>query len=237
MQHRQRPTVAVVLPGTGFDAEFARHAFGPALAQAGIEMIAVEPEPRRVVAGYLDALDAAHAKFGPVLVAGVSIGAAVALNWAGERDDRAAAILAVLPAWTGSPDGAPASLSAAFTAAQLRELGIDAVIDTMRASSPPWLAEILTRSWRSQWPDLPEALEEASAYPSPTMPQLAKVSVPVGIAAAVDDPIHPIAVAEQWATQLPAAAVARVTLDEIGADLAVLGYAAVEGLADAGMML
>ncbi|OSC61101.1 hypothetical protein BVW01_23550, partial [Mycobacterium tuberculosis] len=33
----------------------------------------------------------------------------------------------------------------------------------MRASSPVWLAEELTRSWRVQWPELPDAMEEAAA--------------------------------------------------------------------------
>ena len=34
----------------------------------------------------------------------------------------------------------------------------------MRASSPPWLAQTLSRSWAAQWPDLPDALTEAAKY-------------------------------------------------------------------------
>jgi signal transduction histidine kinase len=44
------PARVVALPGTGTDADFARRAFGPASAARGLDFVAVEPDPRRVVA-------------------------------------------------------------------------------------------------------------------------------------------------------------------------------------------
>lgn len=228
-----RPRFAVVLPGTGSDADFARRAFTPALQAAGIEVIAVEPDPRRVVASYVDALDAAVGQHGHILVGGVSIGAAVALNWAIDQQGHVDGVLAALPAWSGDPDDAPAAASAAFTARRLREDGLHTVSAEMRAGSPAWLGTELTKSWTSQWPDLPLALDEASAYRGPTAATLATLTVPVGICGAVDDAVHPIAVAEMWADALPAAALGLVTLDQIGADPGVLGRCAFDALAEA----
>ncbi|MEV0292657.1 alpha/beta hydrolase [Nocardia sp. NPDC050710] len=215
----------MALPGTGSDADFARRAFEPACAACDLEFIAVEPNPRGVVASYRAALDAA-AERGPVLAAGISLGAAVALEWAADHPDAVAGVIAALPAWTG-PDTAecPAARSAAFTAEQLRADGLAAVTERMRAGSPSWLAAALTQSWRSQWPDLPAALEEAAAYKWPETERLRALTIPVAIVAAVDDPVHPLAVAEEWARLIPDAVLLRITLDELGADPAVLGRA------------
>ncbi len=188
-----------------------------------LPFIAVDPDPRRVIGSYHEALDAA-AGSGPVLVAGISLGAAVALDWAARHPDSVYGVVAALPAWTGADTtGCPAALSAAATAAQLREAGIDAVIERMRASSPDWLAEALTRSWRSQWPELPAALDEAAGYAWPEPPMLSGITTPVAIIGAIDDPVHPFAVAERWAELIPAATLHTITLDELGHDPAVLG--------------
>ena len=101
----------------------------------------------------------------------------------------------------------------------------------MLASSPAWLGAELERSWRSQWPDLPAALDEAASYHSLGESALRAVGVPVGIASAVDDPVHPAAVAQAWATALPRGAVATTTLDMIGRDPAVLGATCIKALA------
>ncbi|WP_280366078.1 hypothetical protein [Nocardia wallacei] len=45
-----RPALVVALPGTGSDADFARRAFGPACAALDLPFLAVEPDPRAVVA-------------------------------------------------------------------------------------------------------------------------------------------------------------------------------------------
>jgi pimeloyl-ACP methyl ester carboxylesterase len=237
MQRLQRPTIGVVLPGTGSDAEFAHRAFAPVLSAVDTQILAIEPDPRRVVAGYIDALDDAASRFGSVLVGGISIGAAVALAWASSHPANTVAVLAALPPWTGEPDGAPAAMSASFTAGRLRADGLAAVTAEMQASSPPWLAATLTRSWKSQWPALPDALDEAASFRAPTRAELSDLDIPVGVVGAVDDPIHPIGVAEDWVNWLPRAGLTRITLDELGADPGVLGRATLSALADIGLYL
>ena len=224
-----RAVRAVVLPGTGSDDDYISRAFGGPLRDAGAMLLAPPPQPTRLIDGYLTGLDDA-ARGGPIAVGGVSIGAAVAVAWALRHPERAVAVLAALPAWTGAPDSAPAALAAHHSARQLREDGLAATTAQMRASSPPWLAEELTRSWRGQWPYLPDAMEEAAGYVAPTRTQLQQLAAPLGIAAAADDPIHPLDVGLEWAAAAPHAALRTVTLDQIGADPAALGAACLAAL-------
>ncbi|MEV6555134.1 alpha/beta hydrolase [Nocardia sp. NPDC051756] len=216
--------VVVALPGTGSDADFAHRAFEPACRARRLDVVAVQPDPQGVVASYQAALDAAAAA-GPIVVAGISLGAAVAIEWAAEHPESTIGVIAALPGWTG-PDttACPAALSASVTATRLRADGLDAVIEQMRASSPRWLAEALTRSWRSQWPNLPAALEEAAHYKWPGTERLGTLEVPVAVVTAVDDPVHPFAIAEEWAALIPRSAIRRITLAELGADPAILGH-------------
>ncbi|EKF24137.1 alpha/beta hydrolase family protein [Mycolicibacterium hassiacum DSM 44199] len=216
----------VLLPGTGSDHDYVRRAFAPALRRTGAVLVTPPPQPHRLIAGYRDALDAAAGR-APIAVGGVSIGAAVAAAWALAHPERVIAVLAALPAWSGEPGGCPAALAARHSAMVLRRDGIESAIAQMRADSPRWLGDELARSWRAQWPALPDAMEQAAAYVAPTARELSRLVVPMGVAAASDDPVHPIAVAEQWVAAAPRAALRAVTLDEMGADPAVLGAACV----------
>jgi len=220
---------AVLLPGTGSDGDYLRRAFAEPLGGAGARLVAVTPRPTGLVAGYLAALDKAGAH-DPVVVGGVSLGAAVAVSWALRHPDRVVAVLAALPPWTGAPDAAPAALSARHTAALLRRDGLDTAIAAMAASSPAWLAEELGRSWRGQWPDLPGALDEAAGYTAPTAGQLGRLRPPMGVAAAADDPIHPMDVAREWASAAPHAALRTVALSTFGPEPEALGVACLEAL-------
>jgi pimeloyl-ACP methyl ester carboxylesterase len=224
-----RGVTAVVLPGTGSDDDYITRAFAGPLRDAGAQILAPRPQPNRLLDGYLTALDNAAGR-GPIAVGGVSIGAAVAAAWALRHPDRAVAVLAALPAWTGAPGDAPAAIAARHSAQQLRHHGLAATTDQMRVSSPPWLADELTRSWQGQWPHLPDAMEEAATYTAPTRVQLQRLAVPMGIAAAVDDPIHPVEIAMEWAAAAPHAVLRTVTLDQIGADPAALGAACLAAL-------
>src|SRR6185312_874437 len=136
-------------------------------------------------------------------------------------------------AWTGSPEGAPGALAARQSALALRRDGLAAATAQMRASSPQWLADELTRSWAGQWPGLPDAMDEVAGYVAPTRSELARLAAPMGVTAAADDPVHPSHVAMEWMASAPRAALQMVTLDEIGADPAVLGTACVAALAEA----
>jgi pimeloyl-ACP methyl ester carboxylesterase len=224
-----RGVTTVLLPGTGSDDDYVYRAFSGALHDAGATVRAVAPRPGGLVAGYLAELDNAATE-APIAVGGVSIGGAVAVAWALAHPGRTVAVLAALPAWTGSPEGAPAALAARQSALALRRDGLVATTAQMRASSPRWLADELSRSWAGQWPGLPDAMEEAADYVAPGLAELARLAVPMGVAAAVDDPVHPVEVAEQWVTAAPQAALRKVTLNEIGADPAVLGAACLTAL-------
>lgn len=228
-----RGVVTVLLPGTGSDDDYVDRALAGPLEQAGAMVISVAPEPRHLVNGYLDALDRALEQAGAaarIAVGGVSLGAALAVRWALSHPQRTVAALAVLPPWTGAPDGAPAAVSARHTAATLRRDGLEATTAAMRASSPGWLADELARSWRRQWPSLPDALEDAAAYQGPTAEELRGLDVPLAVVAASDDAIHPASVAANWAEWAPRAALRTVRLEEFGPHPALLGQACVEAL-------
>jgi pimeloyl-ACP methyl ester carboxylesterase len=222
----------VLLPGTGSDDDYVYRAFSGALHGVGAVVTAQAPRADGLIAGYLDALDNA-AREAPIAVGGVSLGAAVAASWALAHPSRTVAVLAALPAWTGSPEFAPAAHAARQSAHALRRDGLVAATTEMRASSPPWLAEELTRSWVGQWPALPDALEEASHYVAPTCPELEGLEVPMGVASAVDDPVHPLEVGLEWVAAAPRAALRTVTLADIGADPGALGAACLAALLDA----
>jgi len=221
----------ILLPGTGSDDDYLRRALAGPLAQAGARVVNVTPEPHALVAGYQHALDQAlRSSPGGIAVGGVSIGAAVAARWALAHPDRTVAVLAVLPPWTGAPGDAPASLSARHTASTLRRDGLEPTTAAMRSSSPGWLADELTRSWRRQWPGLPDAMEEAAAYVAPSKDELSTLSVPLAVVGASDDAIHPIAIAAQWATVARRAALHTVRLAEFGPCPSLLGAACVAAL-------
>jgi pimeloyl-ACP methyl ester carboxylesterase len=220
----------VVLAGTGSDDDYVRRAFSGPLTAVGADPLTPAPRPANLIDGYLCALDEA-AREGPICVGGISIGAAVAATWALAHPERTVAVLAALPAWTGAPESAPAALAARHSAAQLRRDGLAETTSQMQASSPPWLAQELARSWRAQWPDLPDAMEEAASYVAPGFADLARLSAPMGVASAVDDPIHPMQVGADWAAAAPRAALVTVTLDQFGADSAALGEACLAALA------
>jgi pimeloyl-ACP methyl ester carboxylesterase len=214
----------VMLPGTGSDDDYIVRAFASPLHDVGAQIAAQSPRPGHLIDGYLASLDDA-ARCAPIAVGGVSIGAAVAAAWALQHPDRTVAVLAALPAWTGAPGDAPAALAARRSAQLLRRNGLAATTTHMRASSPSWLAEELARSWREQWPYLPDAMEEAAAYVAPTRAQLRQLTAPVGIVAATDDPVHPLEIGLEWAAAAPHAALQTITLDQIGTDPAALGAA------------
>jgi pimeloyl-ACP methyl ester carboxylesterase len=231
-----RGVTAVLLPGTGSDDDFVYRAFSTALHEVGAVVVTPPPQPHRLVAGYREDLDNAARAAGPhpIVVGGVSIGAAVAVEWALANPGRAAAVLAALPAWTGEPDTAPAALAARHSAELLRRDGLVATTAQMQASSPRWLADELTRSWLGQWPALPDAMDEAAAFVAPTSGQLEALTAPLGVVSAVDDAVHPLEVGLEWVSAAPRAALRTVTLDAIGEDPGILGVQCLAAVNDVG---
>ncbi|MFV0494396.1 alpha/beta hydrolase [Mycobacterium sp.] len=228
-----RGVTTVLLPGTGSDDDYVRRAFSGPLTAAGTTVEAPVPQPGRLIDGYRAALDDA-ARLGPIGVGGVSIGAAVAAAWALAHPESTVAVLAALPAWSGGPGDAPAAQAARHTAAQLRRQGLAVTTAQMRASSPPWLAAELTRSWQAQWPGLPDAMEAVASFVAPSCAELAALTAPLGVVAALDDPIHPLRVGADWANAAPRGALRTVTLTEMGTHTEVLGAACLAALGAAG---
>ncbi|KLI07447.1 hypothetical protein ACT17_21580 [Mycolicibacterium conceptionense] len=222
----------VLLPGTGSDDNYVYRAFSDALHGADALVVTPAPTPERLVEGYLHALDDA-ARSGPIAVGGVSIGAVVAARWALDHPSRTVAVLAALPPWTGSSQHAPAATLARQSAELLRRDGLAATVAQMRDSSPAWLADELARSWVGQWPTLPDAMEEAAGYRAPASAELEQLAVPMGVAVATDDPVHPAEVGYEWVAAAPQAALRSVTLEQMGADTGVLGAACLAALQEA----
>ncbi|QDQ99226.1 alpha/beta hydrolase [Tomitella fengzijianii] len=220
--------MAVLLPGTGSDADFARRALAPAAESLGARSIdAVEPRSA-LVDGYHRALNEAAREAGDggrILIGGVSIGAMTAVQWALRSPDRVAGIIAAMPAWCGRPDGTAAAASAALTARRIAADGLETTIAQMRAGSPRWLGDELARSWRVLGADLVDSMRAASGYVAPTPTEIAALDVPIGIVGVVDDPLHPVDVAHAWARAARRSAVTTITLDELGADPSVLSTA------------
>lgn len=224
--------VAVMLPGTGSDDVFVRSVFEVPLSAVCVRLVAPKPVPGPLLAeAHLAALDEAQ---GPVLVGGISFGAHLAVEWALANPDRCAGVVLALPGWHGAPGSAPGAVSARTAAAAVRASGVAGALAAATAGVPPWLASELTRSWRGYGPALAESLEAAAARPAPSLTALSELQAPVGIACCVDDPVHPLEVAETWAAALPRASVRKTRLEIIGADPEALGRAAVQAWLTAG---
>lgn len=224
-----RPHAAVLLPGTGSDDVFVRSVFARPLAAVGVEMIAPPAPPGgQVVTGFLRELDRlADATRGPLLVGGISLGAHLATEWAVANPDRCCGVLAALPAWNGDGHAAPAAMAARASADLVTRHGLDTALALATRGVAGWLAAELNRAWRAHGAGLAESLRTAASYPAPTLPSLRDLTVPVGIAACTDDPVHPADVARDWARALPRVGLCETTLDAVGADRETLGRAAV----------
>jgi len=219
---------AVLIAGTGSDDDYLRRSFGPGLGEAGWTLTALSPAAE-LLAHYHRALDAAADRHGRIVVGGVSIGAVIGLDWALRQHGtgRCAGVLAALPPWTGEPGDSLAALSAQLTADGIDRDGLAATITTMAASSPDWLAAELSRSWRGLADrDLPGQLRAAAALLAPTAGEISALDVPLAVAACPDDPLHPRAVAREWAAAAPRAAVTEVPLAVWGPRPRALGDAA-----------
>jgi len=223
--------VAVLLPGTASTAEFVGRAFGPPLARFGYGLVSADPPRDGSPEAVLDALDGAARRFRPALVGGVSLGAHLAVRWAaGAPGHRPAGLLLVMPAWTGAPD--PIAGASAATAEEVATRGAPAVLRrilaaTADAPATRWVADELAAAWPAYTgAELAATLRATAASAGPSPEQLAAVTVPCGVVALRDDPLHPARVARQWAATLPRASLIETGLGAVGADRATLGRAA-----------
>jgi pimeloyl-ACP methyl ester carboxylesterase len=214
-----RSSPAVLLPGTASDEVFVAAVFAGPLAAAGIEPVT---PASRCVREHFEALDAAWDGT-PLVVGGVSLGAHVAAAWAVRHPERCAGLLVALPAWHGPAEGAPAASAARASAAVVAAEGVEAALTGVDG----WLGDELRRAWPRYGTRLADVLREAAGSPAPTLAELAGLTVPVGVAACTDDPVHPVGVAREWVDALPRGVLRTTTLAALGADRESLGRAAV----------
>ena len=221
------PSTAVLLPGTGSDEVFVRAVFERPLAALGLRVVAPPPpQGDAVVTGSLALLDRIAEETGESLVVGgVSLGAHLAAEWAIRNTHRCAGVLAALPAWNGSGEAAPAAVAATVSADLVDRHGLDEALAVSTRGVAPWLAEELTRAWRRHGSSLAAGLRAAARHPAPELDDLGALTVPVGVAACVDDPVHPAATARTWVEALPNAALVETSLTALGADRESLGRA------------
>ena len=83
------------------------------------------------------------------------------------------------------------------------------------------------------WPALPDAMDEAAGYVAPTCGELETLAVPMGVAAATDDPVHPVEVALEWVTRGAARGAAHRHARRHGRRSGVLGAACLAALMEA----
>jgi pimeloyl-ACP methyl ester carboxylesterase len=92
----------------------------------------------------------------------------------------------------------------------------------------PWVGEEIRAAWPTYQPEeLVRELISASQALPPSYAELARCVVPAGVVALADDPVHPAAVAMEWANALPTAELETVQMHEPATDVSVFGAAAV----------
>lgn len=222
----------VAMPGAGSDGDYADRALRPLADALRVPLIVVEPGAAGIVATCLDALDDA-ARRGPVVAAGISIGACVAVHWAATRAGSCAGVVAASPPWPpGGAADSPAAAAARATVAAIERDGLAAATTAMRSSSPAWLGDELGRSWSALGDQLTPHLREAASTTVPAaadLDRLARLGLPTAVVGVIGDAVHPAQVAASWAEVL--GVVPRmVAFDDWAGDPGTLGRAASDAL-------
>ncbi|HVE63632.1 MAG TPA: alpha/beta hydrolase [Mycobacteriales bacterium] len=234
---------AVVLHGVGSTPDFALRCLAGPLEALGYDVVAptlrghgntapsedpVDHSLDRHVADLADCVSAYDVR----LVAGISLGAEIALRWVADtRGAGLAGLLLCLPGVAG-PTSASASANRAM-ADELSSCGLEAVLRRIRTADGvlPWVVEEVRASWGQHEPASLVAALRAVADAEPlSAPTLQRIDVPVGMVAVSDDLGHPVEIAMRYATLLPRAAVLTMQLADLEPDRSSLGRVALRAL-------
>lgn len=224
--------------GVGSSGRFLLESFATPVLAAGWRLVAYDlrghgaSAPVRDPAGHtldrhVEDLHAVVEAVGARLVGGVSLGGHAAVGYVARGGD-VDAVLACLPAWTGQ--AAPGEGPHAAVAAEVRELGIPALVARFRADTAmaPWLRRVLVRDWPTHdAASLVAALVALDGALAPSDAELAALTVPLAVVGWPDDPGHPLDTARRWVERAPRAHLSEITLTAMDGDLTALGRAAV----------
>jgi pimeloyl-ACP methyl ester carboxylesterase len=222
-------TVTLLLHGAGSCPATALALLSPAVAPGSYADALTSFGDADATAEEIEAASERHRRLGRrvVRVAGISLGAHAAVVWAAATGAEAELVL-VMPAWTGGPGAVAAATVAA--ADEVERVGARAVLDRLRADpagADDWVVAELARGWSTYDDDaLVRTLRAAGASRGPTADELRRVAAPAAVVALADDPLHPEAVARDWAATLPSASLAVVERHAPARDRGALGSAA-----------
>jgi pimeloyl-ACP methyl ester carboxylesterase len=229
----------LVAHGVGSSARFVVEAFaGPVLA-AGARLIAYDLRGHGSSSAASDpathtldhhaadiAAVTASLAAPPAVLGGISLGGHAAVRAAAQGVE-SATVLACLPAWTGQAhEGAGPH---AVVAAEVRRVGIAAVIDRLRAetSMPAWLRDTLVTDYSRHDPaSLTAALVSLDGGRAPNEEELTRLGRPLAVVGWPDDPGHPLTVARRWADLAPGGRLGLLRIGDLSASRARLGEVA-----------
>lgn len=157
---------------------------------------------------------------GPVVIGGISMGAAIALRLAVTRPDLVKALVLARPAWgaEAAPDNlAPNAEVGRLLATHapqeaLRLFGASPTHARLAAEAPDNLASLLGFFTREPIAVTSALLARISADgPGVTRDEIARIAVPTLVIGHERDAIHPIGMAEELAALIPSASLVRIT--------------------------
>ena len=238
-----RPTrrVAVVLHGVGSTADFALRCLAPALSDLGYDVVAPDlrghagstplPDPAdHSLDHHLADLSAIAERVDVGLVAGISLGAEIALRWLASGGEVDGAVLC-LPGVVG-PESLPAAANR-HSAAAVAAVGVPAFLAAMDGATGAlsWVVDEVRASWTRHDPASLIAALRSVAEEQPTPARaLEVVRTPVGVVAVEDDVGHPAAAADQLVAGLTSAHLTRIRLADLADDRALLGRVGVAAM-------